>query len=388
MQAAYHVRYRGGVRRVLLAVVIAGCGASPPVARPVQDAWHELTSPHFTLWTDASVDRGRVLLTDFEARRTVVTRALRGANQETRHYVIAVRDAAEAKQLTGRDFNIYSIHVRNPTRQPLALMAADLAGDDWHVRHELTHLVAYGLVHHQPSWLSEGIAEFLEDADTAPGTLEVGRPPKRIVEHLRDKGMFAPSLLFKCDLRQCGQDGRFYAGSWALFSYLVATHLDGLNTYLASIDHRVKAADAWSAAFPDLVDDDKLKDALGEFTRGGNIGQLRFEIPPAAALAITVRDMPEADVLAVRALAIEEFGHDNPLAAADATAALDRDKTNVLANEVMLAITGSISLAKAKAAAAAHPTDWRAWEMARDKARMCAVVAVDLGATVPEPCQK
>src|SRR5205814_8277341 len=129
---------------VIVAVLgLAACGAAiPPVHGKGGPAWAELTSEHFTVWTDGDLERVREEVRDMEyRRRPVVGVMFPSAPASGRMLVIALRDddelAAFAPTGSPRPF---AMSAHPPLRQPLIVMSAFSNRADDVLAHELTHV--------------------------------------------------------------------------------------------------------------------------------------------------------------------------------------------------------------------------------------------------------
>jgi hypothetical protein len=112
--------------------------------------------------------------------------------------------------------------------------------------------------------------------------------------------------------------------------------------------------------FPDLLPD-KLDDELLAWLRTGKLRLPRIDV--------TVHDVPtrerplgDADALAARCLLDFKF-KDEVTAMRTLSEVLMIDRTNLLAQLIDTSYTHSIELDDARATAAAHPDDWRAWRL-------------------------
>src|SRR4051812_46280760 len=86
--------------------LLLGCGAAiPPVPSKGGPGWLELSTEHFTVWTDGGEARGRELLRHFENLLQVVIGTIfptyRGSN---RAFVIALRDDRELHAYIREEF--------------------------------------------------------------------------------------------------------------------------------------------------------------------------------------------------------------------------------------------------------------------------------------------
>src|SRR3954465_2482221 len=88
-----------------LLLAASACGpAIPPVPGKGGPAWHELTSEHFTLWTDTDEATARALRVRMEAlRQAVIGIAFGGGDSPGRSFVIALRDDKETGEYMYRD---------------------------------------------------------------------------------------------------------------------------------------------------------------------------------------------------------------------------------------------------------------------------------------------
>src|SRR5678815_2869113 len=80
-------------------VCLVAChGPVPPVPGKGGPAWIELTSPHFTIWTDGDPDRARQLVRKMERLRLILFHAVfPTAPAEGRDLAIVLRDDAELR---------------------------------------------------------------------------------------------------------------------------------------------------------------------------------------------------------------------------------------------------------------------------------------------------
>lgn len=169
-----------------LPVLLAACGpAIPPLPAQGGPPWLELTSEHFTLWTDTPVDRARELVGEMEhLRQVVIGTSFRSVARDGRVFVIGLRDEDELHVYYPEQFlAIASPADGNALHQPMIVLAASTrAGGEDHIEaHELTHVISYGMIARQPRWFAEGLASFFEtiQIDERRGTVDLGRPHER-----------------------------------------------------------------------------------------------------------------------------------------------------------------------------------------------------------------
>ncbi|HEY0195654.1 MAG TPA: DUF1570 domain-containing protein [Kofleriaceae bacterium] len=358
--------------------------------------WIEVRSEHFTLWTDASGRRGRELVREMEHHWQVIGRAM-NAPQTGRSFVIALRDAQETAAYLPRNVVAAVWDSDGPTLQPGIVLSAYAHDYDHVISHELSHVISSGIIANQPHWLSEGIATYFEmaDLDAGQASVQIGIPRDDRTGYLHAHPPINAGELFACRDHTC-IDGAFYATSWATVSFLLNTRFDQLATFFARLNalpHGRRGEvwrQAWTEAFPDLPPA-QLDRQLGEWLVTGQVHLPRITVASRDYPA-TGRWLDDADALAARSLLKLMFSHDIEAVTDQLTQALALDRTNVLARLVEASLHQAVAPADARATAAAHPDDWRAWwlvafalqpkpaaagERSRALARMCALLGED-----------
>ena len=383
---------RTGWWSIWIALLAACSPVIPPLPSRGGPAWLEMQSEHFTLWSDAPAKRGHELMHEMELRRQLLVTAMNHAPSKGRAFVIALASAREANVYLPGDAIAAAWDARNPTGQPGILLAANSEDHEHALSHELTHVISFGIIRNQPHWLAEGIATYFEmaDLDFDERSVQIGLPREDRSAALRESPPLSAAKLFACEEVRC-MDGLYYATSWALFSFLINERYDQLGRYLQRLneltdDHLADAwANAWVEVFPDLPPD-RLDDELSRWRIAGKLRLPSFEV---AVDKVATRDRPlgDADVLAAHSLLNFHFKGVGPAHVA-AEEALAVDRTNVLARVINAELTHEITPDDARATAAAHPDDWRAWRLVehavKDRAeaeaalgRVCALTGND-----------
>ncbi len=358
---------------------LVACGpAILPVPGKGGPAWIELTSEHFTLWTDTVPARAHELIREMEHfRQAVVGVAFPNAPATARAMVIAFRDDEELhKMLSDNTVLAYDVLPEAPWWQPVIILPAysDYDPADTRSPHELTHLISHMVVRHQPRWLSEGIAEFFETLQIDPdkSTVIAGLAPRDGTRPSRMPSLVSASTLFAWQTQQAGKAERqLYGTAWALFTFLTNEHRAELVHYLELLaamgdttnDLTPKQLErAWDEAFPSLpvaTLDTPLRQWL---VRGSHmVFQFNIQLREGPVAEHTLTD---ADVYAMRAWL---FWHDDQKRSqrANLLAALEADPTNVLARVISSQLGDtSLTAAVARTMVAAHADDWRAWWLA------------------------
>lgn len=352
-----------GAWRLLVVIMLVAC--RPPIPElPGKGGpdWVELKSAHFTMWTDASAESGRELLRKLEHHRQVVMRAMNNAPSKARSFVIALRDAREASAFLPDGKAAVAWPPTAPNRQPGILLAVDTEERDHAVSHELTHVICFGIFKSLPAWLDEGLATFFGMVDFKSDAAEVklGLPREDFAAFLVTSRPVPSAKLFVCRDNAC-EDNAFYATSWALFSFLINTHTNETIQYLRHLQQvpEARQASLWNDDFPDLPPDE-IDAPLEQWLQSGHFATPIIKVSVLEPL-ITEHPLGAGDALAARSLLHLVVVNDRPAALEEVTAALALDHTNVLARLVDATLLGSIDRETARATAAAHPDDWRAW---------------------------
>ncbi len=357
----------GAVRSAaVLAVVIAGCGASvPPVPSRGGPPWIELTSEHFRLWTDGTSARGHQLIREMEHLRQVIVGAVfPTVPAEGRIIVIALRDDYELQAFSLTDEpRAYAMLPHWPMWQPMIVLAADSnqPQGDQTVAHELTHAISWGVVHHQPRWFAEGMAFYLQTVGLDPDrtAVDIGAAPTYRGAPLR-LGRLVPLPSLFAWRGMTTDEYPQYSTGFALFAYLFNEHRAELSHYMQLLDQMPTADPAvvWQQAFPSLPIGDTI-DTLREWIVHGHHTVLHFTTEPRT-WPVTERTLGDGDVYAVRAL-LRCRDTRCSAAAADLAAALAADPTNVIARVIETGVTKHVALSDARAVVAAHDDSWLAW---------------------------
>ena len=387
---------------LLLASCFAAVPAVPSLGGP---KWTQLDSEHFTMWTDASEEQGRDQLTKMEHVRQILGAvAFHGVATGGHIFVISLRDIDELHAFTSDKLASWESPAAmafrpttSPFRQSMIAIAADYQGRHEVDSHELTHAISYGVLHRQPHWFAEGLAQYFEIIRISDGDhVELGRPPRSITATQQTGRLMPISELFECQNNaNCKMQNLFYSTSWALFTFLQTTRPKDLFHYeqlFESLPHK-ELQRAWDEAFPDLPLD-KIDAALHDWFVSGSHIVLHTTIP-LAPVAVTVSSLDDADVYSARALLDYVMKNDDAATQSNAAQAIAIDRIRVLPLALRYQQTKKIPADDARAATQAHAEDWRAWwllalatqhgdehDQARDMA--CALAARNSAVNAPD----
>lgn len=369
MQYTRRVAFRGSrAAAAVVAIIGLSCGGARTTGGGhAPAAWREVTSEHFVIWTNTSPERAATLVRTMEnLRRVVLGVSFFKAEIPGKSFVVAFDDLDELHQYSPPQFIAYAWSARNMLRQPvISLAAASLEDARYIVTHELTHVISFNVIPDQPAWFAEGIAGYFETVrvDEGKETVDVGVPIEGRLGYLRRGGLMPTAQMFACGKPAC-MDDAFYATTWALVTYLLNEHPDELVTYMNALvaTPREGQAQLWGEVFPALPPA-KLDHELATWIHYGKIKVFHYK-GQSRDYPATERLLPEAEILAGKGLLRALFAPDRPSAPPETVAALAADATNVLANLVKVSVENKVDVERARAVAAAHPEDWRAWLIA------------------------
>lgn len=364
----YHramLRVAGCVLSVVVGMVASGaCGPRIlPVPGKGGPAWHELTSEHFTLWTNTDLAHARELIEKMERIHQVVDGfAFPSPSPNARGLAIAVRDDREL-EAAGGEARPYAWHARLPLGQPTIVFSAENS-DSRTLTHELTHQIMYTAGVTGPRWLSEGLAMYLESLslEDSESLAQIGAMPKIRVHAL----VPVKDVLSWGGLQKLQFEGHLYSTAHVLFAYLVNEHREQMVQFLQLIANQQHDpvphwGYLWERAFGKTLYLE-LDNRLRDWVIGGRHEILHFNVGRRSLSVAEVR-LSDAEVHAIRAWLF--FLADKPDAVrAAVAAALDADPTQPLAQLLYQRYGGAISIAHARLTTETHPNDWHAWWLA------------------------
>jgi hypothetical protein len=350
---------------VALVASVVGCHehgpALPAIPGKGGPAWIEIQSEHFTLWTDGPRERAQRLIRQMEHLRLIVLgTGFTSANAEGRSLVLALRDAEEVGVFLPQQFAAFATS-GGAARQGVIVLPSDAQDENAPlITHELTHVISYNVIHHQPHWFAEGMANFFAtvnlDPDSATG--DIGQPVDYIVRELKTTVPTPAMEMFGCDVDRC-MNQMFYATAWAMWSFLANTHPQELLRYAQHLDEVPDEAQAWRDVFPALTPD-KLDHELRDWLAHGKHTVWKFNLQ-LKTWPTTERALGDADVLAARALMRQIRAKPTDAPPPELAEALAADPTHLLAHLVANAYHQPLTVDEARRVAEAHRDDWRAW---------------------------
>jgi TonB family protein len=235
------------------------------------DTWLEVSTPHFSVVSNAGEKDARHTALQFERMRSVFARVLPDANIDTATpiVVLAVQDkknfqALEPAVYLGKgQINIVGLFLHAPEKN-FVLLLLNAPGQHPYapIYHEYAHFVQSRTVDWMPLWLEEGWAEFYQTAEILDNEVVVGKLDAGTWQFLQRTPLLPLATLLAVDTHspyyhEEDKGSIFYAESWALTHYLKMTdareNTHRLQDYLDLVHKNADSAAAATQAFGDLT---------------------------------------------------------------------------------------------------------------------------------------
>ena len=281
-------------KRVLLVLLLAASLSGQLLA--ADQAPLQLTSPHFTLVTDANEKQARQILDNFERMRWMFHTLFPKTNVDPASPIIVLavknRKSMQAVEpeayLAKGQLDLAGLFLSTRDKN-YVLMRLDAEGEHPFatVFHEYTHLQFSSAAEWLPLWLNEGIAEFFQNTDFHDKNVILGQPSVDDIQYLRQNSTIPLSTLFRVDhnspyYHEENKGSVFYAESWALTHYLQVRDREKgtsqVHDYMVLMSQHQDPVEAAQKAFGDLK---QLQTALALYIRQQQYKQ--FILSSAAA---------------------------------------------------------------------------------------------------------
>jgi tetratricopeptide (TPR) repeat protein len=299
----------------LLALLVATASS---FAFASADQWIEISSPHFTVITDSSDKQGRHTLDQFERMRWMFQTLFPASKVDPPLpiVVVAVRSRQQfqmfepAAYLAKGQMNLAGYFLGTGDKN-YVLLRFDTDEDHPYstIYHEYTHLQFSDSMGWMPLWLSEGLAEFIQNTEIRNKEVLVGQPSKDDILYLRQHQLLPLATLFKVDHNSPyyhdEQKGSvFYSESWALTHYLEISDREKgthqLQDYVSMVSQHQDPVESAEKAFGDLK---RLQATLEDYIRSSSYRQfiLNSAAAPIDESTYVSKPMPQVQVDALRA---------------------------------------------------------------------------------------
>ncbi len=308
--------------------------------------WLQVTTPHFTVITDASEKQARHVAGQFERMQAMFHRILPAAHSDVGSpiIVLAVKSRRDFQSLEPAAYlgkgqlNLAGLFLQNGESNYILVR---LDTEDEHpfstVYHEYTHYITRHA--NLPVWLNEGIAEFYQNSDIDAHEVRFGQPSHGDLQLLHQQTLIPLPTLFAVDnnspfYHDEEKGSIFYAESWALTYMLYLNDFtkktDLIPSYVKALASGQNPVAAAASTFGDLK---KLQFALNNLISQNNFSYLKLpmEFPnEEASYKVTPLAEPDADAFRANVLVCDgRFDDGQKLI----DAVLAADPNNALAHE-------------------------------------------------------
>lgn len=300
----------------LLIAIIGSCVASASE----KPAWIELRSPNFIVITNAGERQARRTAYQFEMIRAVF-REYFGEKQESDEQPVIILAAKDENTLKGL---LPEYWAQKGAAHPAGIYLGGSDADYIVLRldvsldqeayepfepiyHEYVHYLTRRLIARLPLWMVEGLAEFYGNTRVANKNVYLGAPSTSNLVILHEQSALPVSTLFGINAsspyyHEQNKTSIFYAESWALTHYLFARdwhdHTHRVSDFIRLLGTGVDPKDAASQT----IGDAKLLDpTLRNYINKQSFTAVKFEPPKIEENGFRVREMTDAEALAVRA---------------------------------------------------------------------------------------
>lgn len=338
-----------------------------PRSQAAPDQWVQISSPHFTVLTNAGDKEGRHLLDQFERMRWVFQKLFPHSNVDPAVPIVVVA-AKNEKTFVSMEPSAYlgkgmmklgGYFAHSPDKNYI-LLRLDTEYDHPFatVYHEYTHVQFAADAAWMPLWLNEGTAEFFQNTTIEGKNVRIGQASPEDILYLRQTQLVPFNVLFSVNAMSPyyheEQKGTvFYAESWALVHYLVVTdhtqHTNKLGQYETLLANHEDPVAAGEKAFGDLK---QLQKALQDYVRQASYNEfiLNSAAAPIDESTFKTSSVSQAQADAVRADVLAHVQRTDE-ARALLESVLKAEPDNVQAHETMGLLESQ----------AGHPDEGRKW---------------------------
>src|SRR5947209_2505499 len=286
------------MNRLLLLICALLLISSSAVA---EQQWVEVTSPHFSVLTDAGEKRGRDGAVRLQQMRTAFGLLFQKVNVNTpvKLQIVAYRNSKELRQVAplfeGKPITLsgfflgagtHGMPANGEDRQYIAL---DLSQEDsWGtVFHEYAHLLLNSNFPPAPVWFDEGFAEYCSSLKVTKKEIDIGLVRPDLPQTLLDNRWLKLEDLFgvKHNSKIYNRDDRrsvFYAQSWITVHYFMskgAAMMKPVAAYNNLVrNDRVPVRDAVRQAFG--MEPENLEKLVSEYFKSGRVVYFPVPAPP------------------------------------------------------------------------------------------------------------
>jgi len=298
-----------------LIVMFSVCVFGACVAHAEQQ-WVEVTSPHFSVITDAGEKRAKEVGLRFEQMRMAFGVIFQKVSVNTAPLeIVAFRNSKEMKRYSplyqGKPIEVAGLflgdgghgrRLNNSNGEEQQYIALDLSQEDnWGtVFHEYAHLLINSNVSTTPLWFDEGFAEYCSSLKLDKKEIDLGLARRDLMYTLSQNSWLNLVDLFSVqhDSKIYNRDERrflLYAQSWITVHYFMSKKMmDKVALYVHyTQDQHQPVPEAIQHAFG--VEPKRLQGDIEDYFRSGNVRYFIAPAPPGSDM-ITFESRPLNDL--------------------------------------------------------------------------------------------
>jgi tetratricopeptide (TPR) repeat protein len=280
--------------RVKFFVVLLLLVAARPAAAQRPDTWVQLTSAHFTVYSDGGEKTAARVAVQFEQIRDVFLKIGGDLRVDPGQpmVILAAKDEKSFAELVPEVVTMKSsarpsgLFVGRPEGNYIVLRASvSGASPYWPLYHEYTHQITHLNFPLMPLWLFEGYADFFGMSQIRGRRVSLGHVPAGASLFLQQLQFLPLEELFRADqsspyYNEANKKNVFYAQSWAMVHMLFVSpeYRDGraLDRYLREVSQGTGPVEAARVAFGDLS---RLARRLESYVRSQNFHHFEMNSP-------------------------------------------------------------------------------------------------------------
>ena len=295
----------GAAAVVAVAIAVAAYAVTPPTP---DDRWLQLSTSHFTLFSDAGSRVTRRIAKDLEElRATLASYATADGADSQPTYVYVFRDheafAPYNLRYQGRPATASGYFTAAGDASYIAIDADSRLDASAIVYHEYLHHFAAHRLAGLPLWFEEGLSELYQSFRVIGREVRLGLPDADHLRRLQATPLIPLPVLLAVNhhsaLYNEPEDKTiFYAESWALVHYLLVGNDQRRGEtprFMALVAAGMPQEDAIAAAF--ATDLDGLQAELERYVQRRIFRYVELPAPPLPDLATSSRPMTRAEAL-------------------------------------------------------------------------------------------
>lgn len=273
--------------------------------------WREMSTPHFTLFGDASERQLRTVAHSLESLRSFLDQLSSFQVEDpvpTFVYVFRSKRSFapfEVRGFDGKPRGIAGFFIDHPHANYIAIDGSQRDALAGIAQHEYVHFFTRHRLPPVPLWFNEGLAEFYSTFEATNDKVNVGKVIPRHLRWLQENSLIPWLDFFSVThwspeyYNEGTRRGVFYAQSWALVHYLYLQAEGGRTqlTEFLELQGELPKAAAFEQAFG--TSPEELERQLRRYVRSRSFTYRRADLPTAnLSERIPIRTMTEPEALA------------------------------------------------------------------------------------------